>query len=133
MPRTELSKKSKYWLPREEYATARHYALRYPNWLKEMRSYTGVSGLSYDKEAVQTSGNSDPTSKEAIRKAELSRKVELVEECVYKADPTIFNGLLRAVCYGDSYEKLAAGGLPCGRGYFYDKKRKFYWLLASRI
>lgn len=133
MPRTELSKKSKYWLPREDYATARHYALRYPNWLKELKTYKGVSGLSYDKDAVQTSGNSDPTMQEAIRKRELALKVELIEECAYKADPSIYDGLIRAVCYGDTWEKLYAGGLPCGRGRFYEMKRKFYWLLAHRI
>lgn len=133
MPRKELSKRSKYWLPPEEYATARHYAKRYPLWLSEIKTIGGISGLSYDKDAVQTSGDSDPTAKQAMRRKDLSDKCDLIERTVAEADVTIYKWLLEAVTLGTNYENLSARGMPCGYQYFYDKKRRFYWLLAKRI
>jgi len=36
MPRNELSKKSKYYLPKEEYLTVKHFCLQYPAWEAEL-------------------------------------------------------------------------------------------------
>ena len=33
------------------------------------------------------------------------------------------------VTCGVSYGVLAARGIPCGKDYYYDKYRKFFWLL----
>lgn len=133
MPRKEWSKKSKYWLPAEDLATAKHYAKRYPLWVAELKTCGGISGLSYDKEAVQTSGNSDPTAKQAMRMAEILDKINLVENAVAEADPTIYRWLLEAVTIGTNYDILIAKGMPCGKDYFYNRKRKFYKILAGKI
>lgn len=131
--RKEWSLKSKYWMPAEDLATARHYAKRYPSWIAELKEIGGISGLSYDREAVQTSGNSDPTAKQAMRRKELGDKIALIEQTVAEADVSIYTYLLEGVTKGTQWEILAAKGMPCGKNYYNEKRRKFYYLLAKKI
>ena len=45
------SEKSKYYIPKEDYLTAVHYALRYPLWQQDLRDMANTSkGISYDKD-----------------------------------------------------------------------------------
>lgn len=37
--------------------------------------------------------------------------------------------ILRCVTSGISYDKMVASGIPCSRDYFYDRYRKFFWIL----
>lgn len=133
MARKELSKKSKYYLPAEEYATAYHYAKRYPSWEAELRAIGGVSGVSYDSEAVQTSYSGDPTQSAGIRRAEVTGKMRIVENAVRAAAPDMAEFLLLGVAYGLTFYQLQERGIPCGRKYYYDRRRKFYWILAKAI
>ena len=50
-----LSEKNKYYLPKEDYLTAIHYALRYPMMLAELDDVRDTStAIRYDKDKVQT-------------------------------------------------------------------------------
>ena len=50
-----LSEKNTYYLPKEEYLTAIHYALRYPLMLAELNDARDTSSaIRYDKDCVQT-------------------------------------------------------------------------------
>lgn len=133
MPRRELSKKSKYWLPAEEYATAYHYARRYPLLEAELKTIGSIQGLSYEGEAVQTSSCGDPTEAAGIRRAEISRKMEVVQTAAAEAAPDIAEFLMLGVAYGLTFYQLAERGIPCGKNYYYEHRRKFYWLLAKKI
>lgn len=133
MPRKELSKKNKYWLPAEEYATVYHYAKQYPLWEAELRAIGGVSGVSYEGEAVQTSNESDPTQTHGIRRAEISAKMDAVRGAVDEAAPEIAEFLLLGVAHGLTFYQLQERGIPCGRKYYYERRRRFYWILARKM
>lgn len=133
MPRRELSKKSKYWLPAEEFKTACHYARRYPLLEAELRTIGTVSGLSYDGEAVQTSSLGDPTESAGVRRAEISRKMDLIRSSAHEAAPDIAEFLMMGVAYGYTFYQLVDAGIPCGKNYYYERRRKFYYLLAKKI
>lgn len=55
--------------------------------------------------------------------------MEMVEQAAIGADPDIYSYILRCVTSGISYDKMVASGIPCSRDYFYDRYRKFFWIL----
>lgn len=132
--RGELSRKSKYYLPKEDYLTVKHYCLRYPLWVAELSVAPDMSrAITYDGVRVQTTGDGDPCADLAMRRAEYARKKELVEQTVMEAAPEIADYLLLGVCYGMEEKDLEARGMPCMRDMYYDRRRKFYWLMAHKI
>lgn len=134
MPRYELSKDSKYYLPKETYLTVRHYCRQYPSWEAVLSTDPDTSrAITYDVPRVQTSGDSDPASEIAIKRAEIARKKKLVDDAVREAAPEIERFLKLGVCYGMSEWDLEGMGMPCGKDLYYDRMRKFYWILANRI
>lgn len=72
---------------------------------------------------------SDKVPKIAMRAATLDGYMKLVVRCCKEADGYIWTWLLEGVTEGVGYEALRARGLPCGKDYYYDRYRKFFWLL----
>lgn len=123
-----------YYLPKEEYWTVIHYARQYPAWLKELRTIPDTSkAISYDGERVQTSGGYDSTAEVAMRRAMLDKKRKLVEDTAQEAGKEIAVYLLRGVTLGTSFDDLKGQGLPCEKDMYYNRRRRFYWLLAQKI
>lgn len=57
---------------------------------------------------------------------------DLIRETCNSADPTIAEYIFKAVTEGCSYTYLkTALGIPCGRSMFFDRYRKFFWLLSD--
>lgn len=66
----------------------------------------------------------------AVEIRSLEEKCEMVEQAAIKADSEIYKHLLRAVTSGFSYDTLSSmEQVPCSRGYFYERYRKFFWIL----
>jgi len=75
-------------------------------------------------------GLSDTTAKSAIRRTYYADKIKLVEETAKEADPYLYEYILKAVTEGLSYTYLRTiMEMPCGRDMFYDRYRRFFWLL----
>ena len=112
-----LSKKNKYYLPKETFLTVLHYCKQYPNWKKEMDNLVDQNrAIAYDKEKVTSSNTYDPTSTAAVRLSEITKKAELIEGVAHMvAGP------------------LKIKGIPCGKDMYYDRRRRFYFELAARI
>ena len=129
------TKKSKYYVEKRLYDAAVHWVRLYPDWVQELKEYDTGQAIRYDRVQVQTSGNFDPTEAAGIRKAELSQKVELVEDAAREA---VKNNVLRmwilyGVTNGIPFDQLAAKGIPCGKDMFYESRRAFYYHVAQRI
>ena len=126
---------SKYYLPKHRYLTAYHYALQYQEWKDEYRSIgDDGAGLQIDPQPHGTkTGN--PTETKAIRRAELKDKFSLIESICEKVAPEIKMWLLRGVTVeGTSYIYLRQMmRIPCGRDYYYDRRRAFYYELSNEI
>lgn len=131
------SKRSKYYIPREDYLTAVHYCLRYPLWVAELEVEPDTTGsFRYDQEKVQTSGDFDPVQTMAIRRAEMERKKKLVEDTAREAthtDPVMYRYLMLGVTKGLTVWQLQAQGMPTNRGYYQTIRQRFYYLLSEKI
>ena len=128
------SEKSKYYLPKEDYLTAVHYALRYPLWLEELRVTADTGkGIRYDKLKVQTSIIGTEVEDVAIRRAELSQKKEMVDEIINEVSRGMDDYIRMAVCFGFSYDQLHFKGMPCGRNMYLSIRQRFYFELSKKI
>lgn len=74
----------------------------------------------------------DPTADFVVRKMRYHEKIELIERTAKEADKCLYEYILKAVTEGLSYTYLKAMmGIPCGRDMFYDRYRRFFWLLSE--
>ena len=74
----------------------------------------------------------DLTAKYAIRKAYYSEKINMSEKAAMEADEDLYIYILKAVTEGLSYTYLKTRlEIPCGRDMYYDRYRKFFWLLSE--
>lgn len=131
-----LSEKNKYYIPKEDFLTAIHYSLRYPLWIAEMETNADTRGaIQYDKDRVQTSNDFDSTEAMGIKRAELSAKIQLIEDMIVLAceGSNLERWLKLGVCYGLTFYQLKERGLPCERDMYYRVRKRYYYELSSRI
>lgn len=126
----------KYALSKEEFLSAKYYALRYNSWLAEYNSLKdSVSAVVVDDMPHGKGGTSDPTERLAERRAELREKMELIEQAARESNPDIARELLiMATNYDMTFDRLKAEcNIPYESAQFYKYRRKFYYLLSKKI
>jgi hypothetical protein len=73
---------------------------------------------------------SDLTAKYAIKKAYYAERIKIIEKAAMEADDFLYPYILKAVTEGLSYPNLKTKmEIPCGKDMYYDRYRKFFWLL----
>lgn len=131
--RPELSVKNKYWIDKHRHYELKHFCLQYPIW---KRTYAALDELSMTISKFEYTGSSntpgDPTSKCALRKAYYKERISLIEDIAIQADSYLYTYILKAVTENLSYTYLKAKlDIPCGRDMYYDRYRKFFYLLSE--
>lgn len=135
MPRAELSKTSKYYIPANLYKQCVYFCRQYSDWEKELSAAGDPSGaIRYDKDRVQTSGDYDSTSTIAIRRHIIGKKKKLVDDTIAEVVPAILAPwVLFGVTSDQSFWDLQAKGMPCGRKMYLRLRREFFYALAQKI
>lgn len=133
MIRAELSQKNKYWIDKHRYYELKHFCMQYLSWKK---TYSALEELGVTSSMIESSrssgGHGDLTAKYAIRKAYYSQKISLIEKAAMEADEELYVYILKAVTEGLSYTYLKARlEIPCSRDMYYDRYRRFFWLLSE--
>ena len=131
--RATISEKNKYYIDKHRYYELKHFCLQYNEWKK---AYSNCNESIIFAAQIDRMPNcvshSDLTAKYAIKKAYYSERIKLVEEIAREADPYLWNYILRAVTEGLSYTYLKTRlEIPCGRDMYYDRYRRFFWLLSE--
>ena len=74
----------------------------------------------------------DRTARNAVLKAYYAERMELIERVAYQTDHELGSYILRAVTEELSYTYLHSKlEIPCRRDMYYDRYRKFFWLLSN--
>lgn len=131
--RPEISMKNKYWIDKHRHYELKHFCLQYPKWKQEYALY-GTPSISSSMADRMPNGNvpGDPTAKWVMRKAYYKERIELIETIAQEADKYLYKYILKAVTEELSYTYLRTKmGIPCGRDMYYDRYRKFFWLLSE--
>lgn len=127
--RAEISEKSKYWINKHRHYELKHFCLQYPFWQSAYNELDGLKGKSDDIYA-KSSSPGDPTCKCAEMRNRYFEKMDLVRRTAYEADPFLANYIFKAVTEDLSFTYLKTRlEIPCGRDMYYDRYRKFFWLL----
>lgn len=129
--RAEISKKNKYWISKHRYYELKHFCMQYPEWKKTYSIFCDTSIPLSMIETVQTdflSGNYK-TKRDSIKML-YSERIGLIEKIAREADQYLYDYIIKGVVEGRSYTYLKSVlGIPCGRDMYYDRYRKFFWLL----
>lgn len=130
--RASLKKNNKYYIPKHRFYELYHYCLQYEDWLAEYNSIGQLSAVNTDGQIG--SGPGDPTFAKAERRLELRLKMDEISEAAEAADRSLAKYILLAVTKeGVSYQFLHnVHGMPCNRKMFYDRRRKFYWIMDKK-
>lgn len=133
--KSELSEKSKYWIPKHRYYELKHYCLQYKHWW-ELYVKLQFKMEAYKGSEVHSSTPGNPTEKQAIAMAECKKAMELVEKTARdtcKDEPILAPFLLKSVTEALPYYQLKPEyEIPCGRDMFYELYRRFFYILSQR-
>lgn len=133
--RSEISEKNEYYIPKEKYLELKYFCLQYPEWKKACSNLLQIPENHGFLDAVLGGSPefSDPTGATACMLAEYAEKIQLVRKTAEEAEPTLANYIILAVTKGLAYPALYSQyHIPCGRDMFYNRYRKFFWLLAQK-
>ena len=129
--RAKISVKNKYHIDKHRHYELKHFCLQYPEWKKKYVSALRISSSTTDR-LPSTNAYSDPTATYAMKKAYYSERINLIEDIAKEADADLWFYILRAVTEGLSFTYLKSIlEIPCSRDMYYDRYRKFFWLLSE--
>lgn len=131
--RAEISEKNKYYIDKHRYYELKHFCLQYNEWKK---AYTSCEeAVIFASKLERTPSNnmpSDLTAKYAMKRAQYAERIRMIEQAALEADEFLYPYILKAVTEGLSYTHLKARlDIPCGRDMYYDRYRRFFWLLSE--
>lgn len=130
--RPTLSKKNPYHISKHRYYELKHFCLQYPEWRKELLDTAPYLSSPKISQEGKTGQVSDPTGEAAVRRQVLLGRMKLVEQAALGADADLFPYILKAVTEDLSFTVLEmAYKIPCGKDMYYDRYRKFFWLLSK--
>lgn len=130
--RPELSKKNPYWVDKHRYYELKHFCLQYPVWKRIYMELDGLRSSVTDVTPSKNNSTSDPTARSVESRLYYLQKMETVEQAAIKSDPELATYILRAVTEELSYDYLKSRlEIPCGRDTYYDRYRRFFWLLSK--
>lgn len=133
--RPELSEKNPYYISRHRYYELLHFCRQYNDYLAEKAEIYNncvrpILGKEYHGNNIFPN---DLTGKWAIKLADVDDKIKLIEQTAIDADEDLSGYILMAVTSGLGYDAINARyGIPCSRNTFYDRYRKFFWILNQR-
>ena len=129
--RSELSKRNKWHISKHKFLELKHFCLQYPEWHKlylelSLRGYTAASGNE-----IKCCNLDDNVGNAAIEMYYISKKMDLIKEVAYNTDPILGDYIFKAVTNGYPFTYLKTIlEIPCERDMYYDRYRKFFWLLS---
>lgn len=128
--RPEISKKNKYWIDKHRHYELKHFCLQYPTWKSEILNLYNMSRPITFTSGISTNQPGDPTANLALTRIAYTERIEMIERIAREADGYLYKYILRAVTEGLSYMQLKTRlGMPCSRDTYYDRYRRFFWLL----
>lgn len=109
--------------------------MQYNEWKDELKYKTDTVKSIEVTDMPTSRGSGNATASLAIRRAELQKKCELIEQTAIEADPDIHQYIIKGVTTDYATYKYLSQVLdmPCGKDMYYNRRRKFYWLLSNKI
>ena len=131
--RPVISENSKYYIDKHRYYELKHFCLQYKEWKKDYEACNEAIIFASTVDRMP-SGNvtSDLTAKYALKKVQYAERIGIIEKAAKEADDFLYPYILKAVTEGLSYTYLKTRlDIPCGKDMYYDRYRRFFWILSE--
>nr|DAE23854.1 MAG TPA: hypothetical protein [Siphoviridae sp. ct9lR64] len=131
--RAEISENNKYYISKEKYYELRHFCHQYKEWKKEAKQIKYRITKNPMEQRNPANGDSRPVEEEAARLYEIEEKMRLVEDTANEADEFLGSYIFLVVTGAASFDFIKNFmKVPVSRNEFYEKYRKFFWLLSKK-
>jgi hypothetical protein len=120
-----------YGISSKRYKELCGFCEQYPEWksILENKNNTLKSKVITDM-PITFGGKSDQTCDLVIKRIELQKKCELIENTAKEASNDLWTYIIDSVCYEFPLSYLQTiRNMPCSRASFYDARRYFFFLL----
>ena len=129
--RSEVSKKSKYYLPKHRYLELKHFSMQYDYYKKLLREISLRSSYILKASGEQIEFK-DPTCDMAKNYFYYCSLVGVIEKAAKIAGGEYSMALLKGVTLGLPYHSLyLKGDLECSRARYYEMYRKYFFVLSD--
>lgn len=119
-----------YGISAKRYKELCGFCEQYPEWVDELRYKTNTLKSREVTNMPFVQGDGKDTERLVIRRIELKKKCELIEQAAKEADPQLYEYIIKSVCYETPYWYLRdIMGMPENRTDFMAKRRTFFYLL----
>lgn len=121
---------SKYGISGKRYKELCGFCEQYPEWVDELKYNKDTVGSQEITDMPIHHSNSDSTGKLALRRAEMQRKCEVIEQTAIQASADLYQYIIKAVCYEVPVTYLiTCESMPIEKSAFYELRRYFFYLL----
>ena len=130
--RPEISMRSPWYIPKHRYYELKHFCLQYPDWKKELKQlikYSNGHGV------IQSNIKEwdDPTGNAVCMIDHYKSLIDMVDSSAYESDIYLGRYILKAVTQDISFTTLKTiYDIPCGKDMYYDRYRKFFFILDAK-
>lgn len=120
----------KYGISGKRYKELCGFCEQYPEWINELKNKNDtVKSVEITDMPIYHS-NSDATGNLAIRRVELQKKRELIEQTAIQTSADLSQYIIKSVCYEVPVKYLiSCEGMPLSKSAFYELRRYFFYLL----
>lgn len=125
--RPEISKKRKYYVSKERYYELKHFCLQYQEWVDELEELGYLPAPSNNE--VKSTDVSKPVEDLALRRSKLMNRIETLMKAVEELNDPIGCFIFDSVTTGRAFPYYESRELVFGRDYWYDRYRKFFYIL----
>lgn len=129
--RPRISEAKRYFVNKHRYYELKHYCLQYKDWVMALKGINDIQNKPI--EYYMKHGISDPTYNCVVAKDKYQSKIDMINSVAKEIDEQLSPWIVRAVTEGRTYEYFKThDDIPCSRSTFYDRYRKFFWLLDKK-
>jgi hypothetical protein len=128
MPRRRTLSLKKYHIDTDKYNELFYFCKQYKARQREIDSLYGLSAIVMDG-MPKSNTTGDQTANKVIKIDRLRSENELIEQTAIEADPYIYQQIIKNVTEGIAYDYL---NCHYSRGVFYDRRRRFFYLLSEK-
>ena len=119
-----------YYISKHRYYELKHHCLQYKEWKEKILEKNFLKNKNNFKNFFIYNNFYSEVENIAIQNAGLKSQMELIEKCCEEAGGDIANYIFISVTEGKSYATLNP---PCGKEYFYNRYRYFFWMLDKEL
>lgn len=125
----------KHEISKHRFLELYYFCLQYNEWRDRLKYKTNTVKSIEISDMPITHSNESATERLGIERTELFKKCELIEQTAIETDPDIYQYIIKAVTNEHiTFNYLVQNmGIPCGKKMYYNRRRKFYWLLDKKL